>query len=215
MGFDIELPHGLTSSNVGGAGSVALDRAGTTLAFQARDFATIPMIYFRRLDDPSIVRVAGTENAGSPTFSPDGRDLRFFSAAASDTILARAYTVPISGGEQRIWLTARLRTVRSSTQRTGNVIRASPLMAAGLRTPPRGMAARRFMRVRSLEQVCDYPPVGLCANRNPSSLKARKSFWLFVAKAAPATMAVAAIMASTRVIRFRPAALNNPAAATA
>ena len=140
MVFDIELPHGLTASNVGGAGSVALDRAGTTLAFRARDSATIPMIYFRRLDDASIVRVAGTENAGSPTFSPDGRDLRFFSVAASDTIRARAYTVPISGGEQRIWLTARLRTVRhfASAQAFRSVPGAVP------RTPSLTMVTSRI-----------------------------------------------------------------------
>lgn len=139
--FDIELPTGLRSSNIGGDGSVALDAAGTVVAFQARDSISPQAFYLRRFADSAIVRVAGTENASAPSFAPDGRELRFFRAL--DTLNRSAYTIPISGGQGRPWITATAFNSRVSERAGGPVVVTS---RAGLGIAPADGGAVRLLR---------------------------------------------------------------------
>jgi Tol biopolymer transport system component len=153
--FDIELPRGLMASAAGGAGTLALDQSGTMLAFQARDSTSAVALYLRRLDETSIVRVAGTDNAGTPTFSSDGRNLRFFLAGASDSTVTRVFTVPISGGERRLWLTAPLFGGRWAERAGAPVVIAS---RAGLGTAPtEGGTAALLLRPDSLYRRFAFP----------------------------------------------------------
>ena len=77
--FELVVPSGMELTPVGNQASLALDTAGTTLVFQARDSTTgdDPALFLRRLDDPAIVKIRGTEKARSPILSPDGSEVLF------------------------------------------------------------------------------------------------------------------------------------------
>src|SRR5262245_23730297 len=73
----IGLGDGLTMNPVGGPAAV-ISPDGTTLAFVARQGgAEAPQLYVRGLDQLQARALAGTENASSPFFSPDGQWLGF------------------------------------------------------------------------------------------------------------------------------------------
>jgi eukaryotic-like serine/threonine-protein kinase len=88
--FDLTLPDSVVLAT-GSGGKLAISRDGTLVALVGRTPQGVEAIYLRRLDDPATVRVAGTEGAQSPVFSPDGRWLLF----QVDRTLKK---VPVSGG---------------------------------------------------------------------------------------------------------------------
>jgi serine/threonine protein kinase/Tol biopolymer transport system component len=65
------------SNSVFGAASI-ISPDGHTLAFVAERDGGARMVYVRRLEQLSAVSLAGTENADSPFFSPDGQWVAFF-----------------------------------------------------------------------------------------------------------------------------------------
>jgi eukaryotic-like serine/threonine-protein kinase len=67
---------------------VAVSPDGSQIAFVAAN-----RIYLRRIDDPSLKPVPGTENASFPSFSPDGQWLAFFAGTP-----LQLKKVPIAGG---------------------------------------------------------------------------------------------------------------------
>jgi serine/threonine-protein kinase len=60
--------------------SIALSRDGKTLAFVATPKGGHSFVYTRRLDQLSASPLAGTEDARSPFFSPDGQWIAFFAS---------------------------------------------------------------------------------------------------------------------------------------
>jgi DNA-binding winged helix-turn-helix (wHTH) protein len=76
--FDLRLPPGTRFDRRGPA--LAISRDGHTLAWSACD-GTACGLYVRAVDRLDPVRIAGTDGATSPFFSPDGRWLGFFAGA--------------------------------------------------------------------------------------------------------------------------------------
>jgi len=67
--------------------SLALSPDGTLLAFVARPMSGGPHgLYLRRFDQLSVTRLAGTEEARNPFFSPDGRWIGFFASGKLNKI---------------------------------------------------------------------------------------------------------------------------------
>ena len=88
--FEVELRiDGTLGSEVGP--DVALSSDGTRLVFVARDEDGRASLFTRRLDEPTIKRLAGTEGGRVPFLSPDGRWAGFW----SDGKLKRT---PVDGG---------------------------------------------------------------------------------------------------------------------
>ena len=73
-----------------GGSNIALSPDGTTLAFVAQE-AGDRRVFVRKLDQLLATSLAGTENANSPFFSPDGRWIAFVESG----VLRK---VPVSGG---------------------------------------------------------------------------------------------------------------------
>ncbi|HUP99865.1 MAG TPA: protein kinase [Aeromicrobium sp.] len=69
----------------------ALSSDGTLLAFVARPSGGAPQLYVRHLDQLLATPLAGTDDAASPCFSPDGHWLAFFAQA-------KLKKVPVTGG---------------------------------------------------------------------------------------------------------------------
>ena len=74
-----------------GDSNIALSPDGTTLAFVAQE-AVDSRLFLRKLDQLQATPLAGTEGAGSPFFSPDGRWIAFLVGG----VLRK---VPVSGGD--------------------------------------------------------------------------------------------------------------------
>jgi len=69
----IELPPG--HALVAGP---EITRDGQRIAFVSTDGVSRPQLYTRRLDEPELRRLGGTEEADMPFFSPDGRWIAFY-----------------------------------------------------------------------------------------------------------------------------------------
>lgn len=75
--FDIELKsEGILGSEV--STDMALSADGSRLVFVSRDAAGITHLYARRLDEARAERLAGTDGARCPFFSPDGMWVGFW-----------------------------------------------------------------------------------------------------------------------------------------
>ena len=83
LGEDVSLPAPLSSGSV-----IIVSPDGTRLAYES---GTPPALFTRRLDQAAPVRLAGTEGASGPFFSPDGQWIGF----ASDGDL---HKVSVEGG---------------------------------------------------------------------------------------------------------------------
>lgn len=68
----------LLTGDTGGPAAISPD--GTRLAFVAVDADGTQQVWVRPLDGPDAERVPGTEDARFPFWSPDGRDLAFFTS---------------------------------------------------------------------------------------------------------------------------------------
>jgi len=67
------------------AGSIAISRDATAVAFSARPLGIFSLrngLYVRRLDRLDAQLLGGTEGAAAPFFSPDGESIGFFSDGA-------------------------------------------------------------------------------------------------------------------------------------
>jgi Tol biopolymer transport system component/DNA-binding winged helix-turn-helix (wHTH) protein len=58
--------------------AMAVSPDGTRVVFSSRDANGKVLLYWRRLDQPAVIPLPGTESAFSPFFSPDGKQLAFF-----------------------------------------------------------------------------------------------------------------------------------------
>ena len=76
--FEVSLPDSFALPISGAAASIALSRDGRTLVFvgQAKG-AAHRMLYSRRLDERYVQEIRGTEDAVSPVFGPDGKEVVF------------------------------------------------------------------------------------------------------------------------------------------
>jgi len=87
--FELQLPDSLatwqeevdarTRFSQGSNASFALSRDGSVLVFQAARPGEPPALWVRRLDDRTVQRLRGADSAFGPVFSPDGRELSFWS----------------------------------------------------------------------------------------------------------------------------------------
>jgi Tol biopolymer transport system component len=76
-GWDLALP---TSLNVGGKTPIAVSPNGQHIAFAAAAGDGKTLLWVRSLESPTPRALAGTDDASSPFWSPDGRALGFFAA---------------------------------------------------------------------------------------------------------------------------------------
>ena len=103
--FEVPLPKGIDPQPVGNQASVGLDPEGTTLVFQARDSTgRDPAIFLRRLDDPTIVRIRGTDDGRAPFLSPDGTQLLFSPRQVGAGGTGPAMRVNVLGGTPRVFI---------------------------------------------------------------------------------------------------------------
>ena len=72
----IALPDGVEMANTN-LMPVAVSPDGQTVAFVGRRAGT-PLLFVRTLSNPDVTALAGTDNAHSPFFSPDGQWIAFF-----------------------------------------------------------------------------------------------------------------------------------------
>jgi eukaryotic-like serine/threonine-protein kinase len=72
---------------------VSVSPDGRSLAFVAATKTSRPRIYLRSLDTPTLRPLNGTENAGNPFWSPDGRFLAFTVTPGNKLV-----KVPVAGG---------------------------------------------------------------------------------------------------------------------
>ena len=86
----VALPANEQLTNLSRSPAVALSPDGTRLAYTATR-AGIAQLYLHSMDEPEAEPVAGTENARSPFFSPDGQWLGFFAGG-------KLKKVSVSGG---------------------------------------------------------------------------------------------------------------------
>jgi serine/threonine-protein kinase len=130
--LSLELPAPLTLA-VEYSTPYAIAPSGSLLAVEASD-GTLRRLYLRDLRDPDLRRVAGTEGAKQPFFSPDGRWLAFF----ADRKLVK---VSITGGPV-LELADVGGNSRGATWTSDGTIVIAPSQTAGLlRVPDRGGAA--------------------------------------------------------------------------
>jgi serine/threonine-protein kinase len=69
-----------------------ITRDGQRIAFVSTDGLSRPQLYTRRLDEPDLHRLEGTEEADQPFFSPDGRWIAFYARGGF-------FKVRVDGGE--------------------------------------------------------------------------------------------------------------------
>jgi Tol biopolymer transport system component/tRNA A-37 threonylcarbamoyl transferase component Bud32 len=87
----VSLPATVTLEDASNGSAIALSPDGRRLAFVATTGTGPSAIYLRQLDQFDSVKVAGTDNAGGPFFSPNGQWIAF-------TDGQRLKKVPVGGG---------------------------------------------------------------------------------------------------------------------
>ncbi|MET0554320.1 MAG: protein kinase [Vicinamibacteria bacterium] len=90
VSFELELPAGVTPARSATTTSLALSPDGTRLALVAAEHGRT-MLWLRPVGQRTAKALAGTENAASPFWSPDGRSLAFFANGS-------LRKVPVAGG---------------------------------------------------------------------------------------------------------------------
>ena len=93
--FQIPLPPGLSISTTAATGNLAVSPDGRTVVFAASAADGVNRLYARAVDEITPRRLAGTEGALEPFFSPDGRWIGFFSRG-------NLHVVAADGGLPRI-----------------------------------------------------------------------------------------------------------------
>ena len=98
--FEVSLPEGFALPIDGAAASIALSRDGRTLVFVGQAKGTAHhMLYSRRVGERYVQEIRGTEDALSPVFGPDAKDLVFaLRRAGGGGIVKR---IDVAGGVAR------------------------------------------------------------------------------------------------------------------
>jgi len=142
MHLSIALPYGHTLIS-----GPAISRDGQRVAFTSSDGIEPPQLYVRYLDEAEPRLISGTEEAGTPFFSPDGRSVAFYAAGG-------LYKVNLSGG-----IPVRLAESRSNNGGTwaddGRII-FNQTWNGGLYTVPENGGEARPLAVPSREGEYAY-----------------------------------------------------------
>jgi Tol biopolymer transport system component len=109
----------------------ALSPDASTLVYSARGRDGRLRLFRRRLDDPRIEPVPGSEDAQHPFWSPDGREVAFFTDQALKS-------VPIAGGPGRTIATIPGQFVEGSWGPSGDILFSRILTGSIYRVPATG-----------------------------------------------------------------------------
>ena len=85
--YAVGLP-GAESISLNGAQLLALAPGGERMAYVSRSAAGVEQIWIRDFDQLDARPLAGTISAGSPTFSPDGKQLAFMTVSGALAVIA-------------------------------------------------------------------------------------------------------------------------------
>ena len=110
---ELPLPDSLAVTAFGTAATLALSRDGGVLVFQGQRGGEQPALRIRRLGDPEVHRVRGTEQARGPSLSPDGKEVLFTQIDRGTTLRS----VPCREGSRAPSPSLRLDTSRESWAR--------------------------------------------------------------------------------------------------
>ena len=151
MRLNVELgPDAVLARSTGG-GMLAMSPDGTRLALTLRGADGRVRLYTRRLDQSQVTPLAGTENASSPFFSPDGEWIGFF----ADTKLKK-----ISGeGGAAVTLCDAPTGRGGSWGDDGNIVVALSPTGALARIPSMGGALAPATRLDAGERTHRWPQV--------------------------------------------------------
>jgi eukaryotic-like serine/threonine-protein kinase len=122
--FVIQLPADALVAGLD-APAVAISPDGTRLVYVGGGPAR--RLYVRRIDDPEVTPIAGTDGASSPFFSPDGRSIGFFANAS----LAR---VSVDGGSPTVVCACGATNPRGAAWGADGTIAFVPYPAAAVMT---------------------------------------------------------------------------------
>ena len=115
MQFEIEVTsEGTLGSDVGT--DVTLSPDGTRMVFVSRGADGIARLHTRRLEQPTVIQLPGTDGARSPFFSPDGQWVSFWASG-------RLKKTAIDGGSPRVLCDA-VDLLGGSWGEDGNIIAA-------------------------------------------------------------------------------------------
>jgi len=92
--FTVQMPESVTIESAGNVAVLALSPDGATMVVQGSSRESGLALYVRRMDEPTMHLIRGTEGGIRPTFSPDGNDILFSSGG-----LRR---IPVRGGTARL-----------------------------------------------------------------------------------------------------------------
>ena len=149
LGADASL---VIAGSAGAAGNAAIvSPDGTQLAFVAQPLGGARRFYVRRLDQLTATSLAGTENAVTPFFSPDGQWLGFFGGS-------KLKKIAVTGGAP-VTLADAPAARGGSWAEDGTIIFA-PSSTSGLwRVPAAGGTAERLTTLAEGEATHRWPQV--------------------------------------------------------
>jgi serine/threonine-protein kinase len=75
--FELMLPDSLRAQAIGSGAMLALSPDGSSIVFAGSRPGGMPSLYLRRMDDPEVVQLRGTDSARGPIFSNDGSEIAF------------------------------------------------------------------------------------------------------------------------------------------
>jgi Tol biopolymer transport system component len=142
--YEIALLEGFSLPIDGAAGSIALSRDGRTLVFvgQAKG-AAHHMLYSRRLGERYVQEIRGTEDALSPVFAPDGKEVVFaLRRAGGGGVLKR---IDVAGGVARTLIDSGAVNGQLSWREGSQIVTTAPgrgVAVVNAETGARSMLAR-------------------------------------------------------------------------
>lgn len=146
--FEVELKTDATlGSDVGP--DVVLSADGTRLVFVARDEQGRPSLYTRRLDQPTVKRLSGTEGGRVPFFSPDGVWVGFWAGG-------KLKRTPVDGGSPVVLCEA-TDVLGASWGQDGQIIAALNPTGKLWRIPESGGAPRVLFDLASDSATPQWP----------------------------------------------------------
>ena len=134
--FALEMPRQLETVRAGSVANLAIAPAGDVVSFTADAGGQTAMVFVRALDRAGPRALAGTDGAGQPFFSPDGRWIGFWAAG-------RMKKVPIDGGAPQT-IAAMPMYYGATWTRRGDIVFS---LNGRLMTVPAGGGAPRMLSV--------------------------------------------------------------------